>query len=67
MYIIEGSGELSAGKLTEDNWHSLTMTRGTKTVYLGKQNKGISSTFQPPEEGRNVQRPKHSDKHGNKD
>ena len=25
------------------------------------------STFQPPEEGQSVQRPKHCDKHGNKD
>ena len=43
------------------------MTRGTKTVYPGKWNKGLSSTFQPPEEGRSVQWPKHCDKHGNKD
>ena len=29
--------------------------------------KGLSSTFQPPEEGRSVQRPKRCDKHGDKD
>ena len=28
----------------------------------GKRNKGLSSTFQPPEEGRSVQRPKRGDK-----
>ena len=27
----EGSGELSEGKLT-DNWHSLNMAHGTRTV-----------------------------------
>ncbi len=27
------------------------MARRTRTVYPGKQNKGLSSTFQPPEEG----------------
>ena len=32
-----------------------------------KRNKGLSSTFQPPEEGRSVQWLKHSDKHGDKD
>ena len=40
---------------------------GTRTVYPGKRNKGLSSTFQPPEEGQSVQRPKRSDKHGDKD
>ena len=29
--------------------------------------KGLSSTFQPPEEGQGIQRPKRCDKHGNKD
>ena len=43
------------------------MARGIRTVYSGEQNKGLSSTFQPPEEGRSVQRPKHCDKHGDKD
>ena len=43
------------------------MTHGTRTVYPGKQNKGLSSTFQPPDEGRRVQRLKGCDKHGDKD
>ena len=43
------------------------MARGTKTVYPSKRNKGLSSRFQPPEEGRSVQRPKRLDKHGDKD
>ena len=43
------------------------MARGTRTVYLGERNKGQSSTIQPPEEGRSVQRPKRCDKHGDKD
>ena len=43
------------------------MACGTRTVYPGKWNKGLSSTFQPPEEGRSVQRPKCCDKHGDKD
>ena len=43
------------------------MARRTRTVYPGKRNKGLSSTFQPPEEGRSVQRPKRCDKHGDKD
>ena len=43
------------------------MARGTRTVYSGKRNKGLSSTFQPPEEGRSVQRPKRCDKHGDKE
>ena len=43
------------------------MARGTRTVYPGKRNKGLSSTFQPPEESRSVQQPKHCDKHGDKD
>ena len=37
------------------------------TVYTGEQNKGLSSTFQPPEEGRSVQWPKYHDKHDDKD
>ena len=63
----EGSGELSEGKLTGDNWHPLNMAHGTRTVYPGKRNKGLSSTFQPPEEGRSVQGLKCCDKHGDKD
>ena len=43
------------------------MARGTRTVYPGKRNKGLSLTFQPPEEGRSVQQPKRLDKHGGKD
>ena len=43
------------------------MACGTRTVYPGKQNKGSSSTFQPPEEGWCIPQPKHCDKHGNKD
>ena len=59
----EGSGELSEGKLTGDNWYPLNMARGSRTVYLGKRNKGLSSTLQPPEEGRRVRQPKHCYKH----
>ena len=33
----------------------------------GTRNKGLSSTFQPPEESQSVQRPKHCDKHSDKD
>ena len=43
------------------------MACGTRTVYPGKWDKGLSSTFQPPEEGWSVQWPKHCDKHGDKD
>ena len=43
------------------------MARETRTVYPGKRNKGLRSTFQQPEEGRSVQRPKLCDKHGDKD
>ena len=43
------------------------MARGTWTVYPGKWNKGLSSTFQPPEEGRSVQPPKRCNKHDDKD
>ena len=43
------------------------MIRGTRTVYPGKRNKELRSTFQPPEEGWSVQRPKRCDKHGDKD
>ncbi len=43
------------------------MARGTRTVYPGKRNIGLSSAFQPPEEGWSVQRPKRCDKDGNKD
>ena len=43
------------------------MARGTRTVYRGQRNKGLSLTFQPHEEGRSVQRPKRCDKHGDED
>ena len=43
------------------------MACGTRSVYPSKRNKGLSSTFQPPEEGRNIQRLKRCDKHGDKD
>ena len=43
------------------------MARGTRTIYSGKRNKGLSSTFQPPEEGWSVLRSKCCDKHGDKD
>ena len=41
------------------------MACGTSTVYPGKQNKGLSSTFESTEEGQSVQLLKR-DKHGNK-
>ena len=50
-----------------NNRHPLNMARETRTVYPGKRNKGLSSTFQPPEEGRSVQRPQRCDKHGDED
>ena len=43
------------------------MVCGTRTVYPGRRNKGLSSTFQPPEEGWSIQRPKLCDKHGDQD
>ena len=43
------------------------MAHGTRTVYPSKLNKGLGSTFQPPEKGWRVQGPKRCDKHGNKD
>ena len=43
------------------------MARGTRTVDPGKRNKELSSTFQPPEEGRRVQRSKRCYKHGGED
>ena len=43
------------------------MASGTKAVYPGERNKVLISTFQPPEEGRSVQRPKRCIKHGVKD
>ena len=43
------------------------MAGGTRTVYPSNRNKGLSLTFQPPEEGQSVQRPKRCDKHGDKD
>ena len=42
------------------------MARGTGIVYPGERNKGLSSTFHPPEESRSVQRPKRCDEHGDK-
>ena len=45
----------------------LNLACGTRTVYPSEQNKELSSTFQPPEEGWSVQWPKHCDKHGDKD
>ena len=41
------------------------MARGTRTVYPGKQNKGLSSTFEQPEEGQSIQRLKR-ERHGDK-
>ena len=43
------------------------MARVTRTVDPGERNKRLNSTFQPSEEGRSVQRPKHCDKHGDRD
>ena len=43
------------------------MARGTRTVYPGKRSKGLSSTFQPPEEGWSIQWLKCCDKHGDND
>ena len=43
------------------------MAHGTRTVYPSEQNKGLSLTFQPPEEGWSVQWLKCCDKHGDKD
>ena len=43
------------------------MAQRTRTVYPSKQNKGLSSTFQPLEEGQSLQKPKRCDKHGDKD
>ena len=43
------------------------MAGRTRTVYPGKRNKGLSSTFQSPEEGWSIHRPKRWDKHGDKD
>ena len=43
------------------------MAHGTRTVCPGKQNKGLSSTFQQSEKGWSIQWPKCCDKHGNKD
>ena len=40
------------------------MVHGTRTVYFGKRNKGLSSTFQPPAEGHSIQQRKRYDKHG---
>ena len=43
------------------------MARGTRTVYPGKRNKGLRSTFQLPKEDGSIQWLKRCDKHGNKD
>ena len=43
------------------------MARGTRTFYPDKRNKGLSSTFKPPEESRSVQWLKCCNKHGDKD
>ena len=43
------------------------MARGTRTICFGQRNKVLGSTFQPPEEGRSVQRPKCCDIHVDKD
>ena len=45
----------------------LNMAHGTRIVYPNKRNKGLSSTFQPPEEGQSIQQLKCCDKHGDKD
>ena len=57
------------GNLPEitDDWHPSNMARRIRTVYSSERNKGLSSTFQRPEEGRSVQRPKRCDKHGDND
>ena len=55
------------GKLTGENWKLTFIKHGTRTIYPGKQNKGLSSTFQPPEESWSVQWLKRCDKHGDKD
>ena len=69
QYPVKAVGNFQRGNQKEitDNWYPLQMARGTITVYPGKRNKGLSSTFQPPEEGRSVQRPKRCDKHCDKD
>ena len=43
------------------------MAYGTRTVFPREQNKGLSLTFQPPEEGWSIQQPKCCDKHGKED
>ena len=43
------------------------MARVTRIHDPGERNKGLCSTFLPPEEGRRVQRPKRCNKHGDKD
>ena len=43
------------------------MARRNITVYHGKRNKGLISTFPPLEEDQNFQLPKRYDKYGNKD
>ena len=62
----EGSGRTFRGEITQeitdDDIHK-TWLLELETVYPGKWNKVLSSTFQSPEEGRNVQWLKHCDKH----
>ena len=65
QYPVKAVEDFQKG--TGDNWHPLNMARGTRTVYPSKQNKGLSSTFQPLKEGRSIQRTKLWDKHGDKD
>ena len=43
------------------------MACGTRTVYPGERNKGLSLTFQPPEEAWSVQQPKRCDQQDEKD
>ena len=55
-------GKLTGNNITEIHW---SMARGTRPVCPVERNKGLSSTFQPPEEGQSIQRLKHCDKYGN--
>ncbi len=43
------------------------MAYRTRTVYPSEQNKGFSSTFQPPEEDGSIQQLKYCNKYGDKD
>ena len=68
QYPVKAVENFQRRKLTgdNDNWHPLNMARGTRTVYPGERTEGLSSTFQPPEEGWSIQRPTRCDKHGDK-